>query len=88
MKEAIEKAIEGGYDKEGLNYLPEVNFLDIDFWKCLGKALNWKNLQWKKMYGDFVPGYQTKRWHYEWHRFIDHLAEGKDPEVFFKNLLS
>jgi hypothetical protein len=27
-------------------------------------------------------------WKTEWHRFIDHLAEGKDPELFFKELLN
>lgn len=26
-------------------------------------------------------------WVMEWHRFIDHLAEGKDAESFFKDLL-
>jgi hypothetical protein len=26
-------------------------------------------------------------WQYHWHRFIDHLAEGKTPEDFFRELL-
>jgi hypothetical protein len=26
-------------------------------------------------------------WHFRWRRFIDHLAEGKDPESFFANLV-
>lgn len=29
----------------------------------------------------------TKHWKDKWHRFIDHLAEGKDAESFFKELL-
>lgn len=28
-----------------------------------------------------------KSWNYEWHRFIDHLASGRDAESFFKKLL-
>lgn len=27
-----------------------------------------------------------KYWRYQWHRFIDHLAEGKDAESFFESL--
>lgn len=27
-------------------------------------------------------------WLYQWHRFIDHLAENKDPNDFFNSLLS
>lgn len=27
------------------------------------------------------------QWKAVWHKFIDHLAEGKDAESFFKNLL-
>lgn len=58
------------------------------FWQALGKALGWKNIRWIKMYGDFRPDYQTKRYHYEWHRFIDWLYEGKDADSFFKELIN
>ena len=26
-------------------------------------------------------------WHYHWRKFIDHLAENKDPNLFFEELL-
>lgn len=29
----------------------------------------------------------NSEWRYHWHRFIDHLAEGKDAESFFAALL-
>lgn len=32
---------------------------------------------------DYPP---IESWKYHWHRFIDHLAEGKDAESFFSNL--
>lgn len=28
-----------------------------------------------------------RSWKYQWHRFIDHLASGKDADSFFKELL-
>jgi len=31
--------------------------------------------------------YEVPAWSYHWHRFIDHLAQGKDVESFFKDLL-
>jgi hypothetical protein len=52
--------------------------LQPHFWSALGKARGW--------------GYE-KKWQYNgavwlesWHRFIDHLADGKDAESFFATL--
>jgi len=62
-------------------------FLDPLFWQCLGKALGWK------VGNDVDYLYNAKEpiriehgvmdeWLYLWHRFIDHLAEGKSVEEF------
>lgn len=61
--------------------------LDTSFWLALGKARWWE----KRMtyYNSFLDGKENNdTWRLEWHRFIDHLAEGKDIESFFKQLLS
>lgn len=60
-------------------------FLDPLFWEALGKALGWT---------DEVPhttnGYpwSVKGWQTYFHRFIDHLIEGKDAEEFFLRLIA
>jgi hypothetical protein len=41
---------------------------DPTFWKALGKARSWQD---------------TGAWLFHWHRFIDHIAFGKDVESFF-----
>jgi hypothetical protein len=65
--------------------------LDIDFWIALGKTEGWTCCG--KL--EVVAG---KRNHgcehcdtpciYQWHRFIDHLAQGGDAESFFITLLA
>lgn len=61
-------------------------FLDPLFWQALGKARGWFekntfiNTFWKGQPRTFP------QWQYKWHRFIDHLAEGKDAESFFESL--
>lgn len=98
MKEAIEKAIEGGWKPRGVeikewsskenvfNLIPwqEVTS-DPLFFQCLGKSFGWEKCT---MYS-FSTGkvYSENQWLYEIHRFIDHLASGKDAELFFKELL-
>ena len=71
--------------------------LNPKFWECLGKSLGWE--KWtchscgEKYLGDkLCPkckfGKATRKdWTHHWHRFIDHLASEKDPELFFKELL-
>lgn len=59
-------------------------FLDPLFWQSLGKALGWNGCN----FGDGRETFCSWKlsWKEEWHRFIDHLAEGKDAESFFKTL--
>lgn len=87
MKNALIKAMEGGYEYKGFDHdgsirptaNPELCLLDKDFWVCLGKSLGWgKDEQFLKDWGE--------EWLYHWHGFIDHLSQGKDPEDFFNNL--
>lgn len=80
-----------------------ITLLDPTFWQALGKGLGWENRvcffcgeKYRKIDGEYheycdkcskpfheeIPEYK-----YHWHRFIDHLAEGKDAESFFKELL-
>jgi hypothetical protein len=49
--------------------------LDPLFWQALGKNLGWH------------PSGVIPSWTSEWHHFVDHLAEGKDPNSFFLELL-
>jgi|HubBroStandDraft_4_1064222.scaffolds.fasta_scaffold03118_5 hypothetical protein len=65
--------------------------LDPSFWQALGKARGWKekcadchklSRSCRCEYPSFLDGEM-----YFWHRFIDHLAEGKDAESFFKTLV-
>lgn len=90
--QAVEKAVEGGYSEPcfigknpeerariiGDMVLPEI-LLDRNFWQSLGKAMGWE---------EFPSAYfeTDNDWRTHWHRFIDHLAEGKDAEQFFSNL--
>lgn len=82
--------------KEGLIYWNRKNqdgimislhkqFLRPEFWQALGKSLGWKDKYIRKESGSFIYG--GKVWLEIWHRFITHLAEGKDPESFFINLI-
>jgi len=99
IQQAIEKAIEGGL-REGEKWkfvsanrywavwldgngtettiAMEMYFMSPLFWQSLGKAMGWR--QDEDQWGD------RAEWVSQWHRFIDHLAEGKDAESFFKNL--
>lgn len=69
--------------------------LDPLFWQALGKGLVWKEVSETETRQNSVTGEpQTIRvvngtaWQLEWHRFIDHLASGKDIESFFTNLIN
>ena len=84
IERSIKLAIEGGYAtirksmdgsssfvKQAMDWHYVV--LDPLFWQCLGKAMGQREYQFS--------------WLAKWHLFIDHLAEGKDPESFFAELL-
>ena len=59
-----------GYNALVMRALTE-HLQDPDFWKALGKARGWQD---------------TGAWLFHWHRFIDHVAFGKNVESFFKDL--
>jgi hypothetical protein len=42
-----------------------------DFWKALAGGRKWEDVN---------------AWRFQWHRFIDHLADGKDADSFFAAL--
>lgn len=63
------------FPSEG-TWLSEI-FLQPSFWQALGKARGW---------GEGDGSVKVWDWRGYWHRFIDHLAEGKDAESFFKDL--
>lgn len=89
IQQIIEKAIEGGFyippTKEGWKANVDFQFALLNplFWQSLGKSLGWyfKKEEWES----YPPMFE---WQWHWHSFIDHLAEGKDAESFFKELLS
>ena len=87
METAIKKAIEGGYDGHGLTLdsgavIYDRFLLDPLFWQCLGKAEGWIDEMYEYTNEHDIPG-----WHVKWLLFIDHIAEGKDIDSFFNELL-
>jgi hypothetical protein len=83
--QAIEKTIHGGWRFKENNFAGnsiENNqfLLNREFWQALGKTLGWEE-NWVRVLGD------EKNWRLEWHNFINHLADGKDTESFFEQLL-
>jgi hypothetical protein len=68
----------------------EETFLDPVFWQALGHALGWDHkLMTVHAMENGRPTMVTKsqqHWLAHWHRFIDHLAEGKDAASFFASL--
>jgi hypothetical protein len=62
-------------------------FLDPLFWQSLGKARGWNKPQEIEERRATHSRFTKKNWLFHWHRFIDHLAEGKTAESFFKDLL-
>src|SRR5689334_13906234 len=65
-------------DQRWMLSLAEV-FIDPAFWQALGKARGWE-------LEDRAWRCGEDRYRHYWHRFIDHLAEGKDAESFFRDL--
>ena len=73
-----------------------IALLDPLFWQALGKAEGWGNsfgfIQTSDT-GEIDKWLESDsagtvyQWRYHWHRFIDHLSEGKDPDSFFNELI-
>jgi hypothetical protein len=65
-------------------------FLDPHFWLALGRGLGWEQAV-RAVHavenGRAMLVTRTgQQWLSHWHRFIDHLAEGKPPDAFFATL--
>lgn len=74
--------------------------LDPLFWQSLAKAEGWDGYQclgcgyrhfsqigFSECCQHWISAKTQERWKYEWHRFVDHLAEGKPIDVFFNHLI-
>ena len=60
--------------------------LDPLFWQALGKAEGWTNNT--EIILSYEPTVQKMAtWHFQMRCFINHLAEGKDIDSFFTQLL-
>jgi hypothetical protein len=70
----------------------EETFLDPRFWQALGRTLGWS--EGCDLLIIYVHGEEECQrcrgcyWMYQWHCFIQALAEGNPPEVFFHHLTS
>ncbi len=101
MKEAIQKAIEGGYkdfqfdDMENATFVVEkishYEYKIWGYWKDDIKDYTYTDIRtlfldplfWQAL----GKGNKMFYWKHQMHSFIDHIAEKKDPEEFFKELL-
>ena len=60
-------------------------FLDPLFWQSLGKVMRWIGYKRSGIVGE-IEYHNMEVWKAEWHRFIDHIADGGSAESFFENL--
>ena len=75
-------------DNESSFVVPvEETFLDPTFWQALGRALGWSeacDLAISCVHGkEECHSYRGYYWMYQWHCFIQEIADGKTPEGFF-----
>lgn len=90
IEQAIRDAEENGWrpaigGRYGLALYWQIPTSDPAFWQALGKARGWKTYKKNKIKVVRVADFEDE-WKTNWHRFIDHLAEVKDSESFFKDL--
>jgi hypothetical protein len=72
----------------------EAILMNPRLWQSLGKAMGWKyctlgcaaDNRSPNYCGASVPENHQQQWLYEWHRFVDTLADGKTAEEFFVSL--
>lgn len=69
--------------------------LDKDFWVALGKGLGWSDYTQVITYHDkdrfnrdCTHSHNEVTWEHNWHNFITHLSENKDPSSFFEALIN
>lgn len=89
--------------KESDIFIPfHATLLNPLFWQALGKVEGWAKNEESYICKDCgVIGISDSNhmndcptkdrklyWRVYWHRLIDHLAEGKDPETFFERILA
>lgn len=91
----IEKAIDlanehGGYSWHVSHWYEAM--IDPEFWQSLGKYFvpcsNMDTAHSTTKYMGNEEFMWVFDWKQQWHLFIDHLAEGKDAESFFEQLLT
>jgi len=80
-------------DNESSFMVPvEETFLDPRFWQALGRTLEWSemcDLAITCVHSEEeCQSFRGYYWVYQWHRFIQALADGNTPEVFFAHLPS
>lgn len=77
-----DEALKIGYEqKENMEVVGESR--DKNSWR-----ITWPEIQSAYLYPkEYLRIEMNENWKKKWHRFIDHLAEGKDPESFFSNLI-
>ena len=81
-------------DGEGEAYPLSEIFQCPRFWQSLGKAMEWQTnapifyeFPARNHVGAWIDeSREASEWLIEWHRCIDHVAEGGTPESFFKKL--
>src|SRR5215510_1899871 len=70
----------------------EETFLDPKFWQALGRTLDWSER--RDLAISCVHGYEECQrcrgyyWMYQWHCFIQTIADGQTPDAFFAHLAS
>ena len=101
IKKAIEGGFDNEYARTAIDGDPIVFdkclpyiFMSSFFWQSLGEAMGWgetdRGFDLDAMSMGGVPitkeTKDKKDWKHYWHRFIDHIAEGKSIEKFFEEL--
>jgi len=98
LQQAIEKAIEGGYDcidktsydehytVRGEDWVQQSDILlDPLFWQALGKTQGWGNTP-MDFYGSRFELRKRTEIEHKQHLLLDHINEGKDIESYFAGL--
>ncbi len=97
IEQVIKKAIDGGFENYPSDAFLNEHwicmhdtacqiFLDPSFWRSLGKAMGWAETYAPIQIVKGTNGELLQSWLSNWHRFIDHLADGKRAEEFFEKL--
>ena len=96
IKQWIEKAIEGGWDKnigdvtiycdKIDNFNLEKILLDPKAWEAVGKVEEWTRTEYPTNPHIQMDSYEVKEYKEKMHQMIDALAEGKTVEEFIKTL--